>query len=118
MSRDGVDIVVRAADIVVNKLGPNDIAFTLISSADWFGDLVAMRDELGLAGHVVGQQAARHRFHRRRERRLVDTASHPTQLPNGQLVHVATTSTWPSSAWPAPSSAGADYGTSHFVRSS
>ena len=47
-----MDIVVRAADIVVNKLGRNDIAFTLIGSGDCFNDLVALRDELGLAGHV------------------------------------------------------------------
>ena len=30
--QDGVDIVVRAADIVVNELGRDDIAFTLIGS--------------------------------------------------------------------------------------
>src|ERR1035438_3175883 len=48
----GVDIVVRAADIVVNQLGRDDIAFTLIGSGDCFDDLVALRDELGLAGHV------------------------------------------------------------------
>jgi glycosyltransferase involved in cell wall biosynthesis len=50
--QDGVDIVVRAADIVVNQLGRDDIAFTLIGSGDCFADLVALRDELGLAGHV------------------------------------------------------------------
>ena len=50
--QDGVDIAVRAADIVVNKLGRDDIAFTLIGSGDCFDDLVALRDELGLAGHV------------------------------------------------------------------
>jgi glycosyltransferase involved in cell wall biosynthesis len=50
--QDGVDIVVRAADIVVNKLGRDDIAFTLIGSGDCFYDLVALRDKLGLAGHV------------------------------------------------------------------
>ena len=49
---DGVDIVVRAADIVVHEFGRDDIAFTLIGSGDCFDDLVAMRDELGLAGHV------------------------------------------------------------------
>ena len=47
-----VDIVVRAAHIVVHKLGRDDIAFTLIGSGDCFADLVALRDELGLAGHV------------------------------------------------------------------
>ena len=50
--QDGVDIVVRAADIVVNQLQREDIAFTLIGSGDCFNELVALRDELGLAGHV------------------------------------------------------------------
>jgi glycosyltransferase involved in cell wall biosynthesis len=50
--QDGVDIVVRAADIVVNKLGRDDIAFTLIGSGDCFDELVALRDELGLTGHL------------------------------------------------------------------
>jgi glycosyltransferase involved in cell wall biosynthesis len=50
--QDGVDIVVRAAGLVVGKLGRDDIAFTLIGSGDCFDDLVALRDELGLAGHV------------------------------------------------------------------
>ena len=50
--QDGVDIVVRAADIVVHQLGRDDIAFTLIGSGDCFDDLVALRDELGLADHV------------------------------------------------------------------
>lgn len=50
--QDGVDIVVRAADIVVNKLGRDDVAFTLIGSGDCFDELVALRDELGLTGHV------------------------------------------------------------------
>jgi glycosyltransferase involved in cell wall biosynthesis len=49
---DGVDIVVRAVDIVVNQFGRDDIAFTLIGSGDCFRQLVAMRDELGLADHV------------------------------------------------------------------
>ena len=50
--QDGVDIVVRAADIIVRELGRDDIAFTLIGSGDCFDELVALRDELGLAGHV------------------------------------------------------------------
>jgi glycosyltransferase involved in cell wall biosynthesis len=50
--QDGVDIVVRAAGIVVHELGRDDIAFTLIGSGDCFNDLVALRDQLGLAGHV------------------------------------------------------------------
>ena len=50
--QDGVDIVIRAAGIVVRELGRDDIAFTLIGKGDCFDDLVALRDELGLAGHV------------------------------------------------------------------
>jgi len=50
--QDGVDIVIRAADIVVHRLGRKDIAFTLIGSGDCFNDLVALRDELDLRDHV------------------------------------------------------------------
>lgn len=50
--QDGVDIVLQAAAIVVNELSREDIAFTLIGSGDCFDDLVALRDQLGLAGHV------------------------------------------------------------------
>ncbi len=50
--QDGVDIVVRAADVVVNQLGRDDIAFTLIGSGDCFDELVALRDQLSLQGHV------------------------------------------------------------------
>jgi glycosyltransferase involved in cell wall biosynthesis len=50
--QDGVDIVVRAANVVVHQFKRDDIAFTLIGSGDCFDDLVALRDELGLAGHV------------------------------------------------------------------
>ena len=50
--QDGVDIVVRAADAIVHELGRDDIAFTLIGSGDCYDELVALRDELGLAGHV------------------------------------------------------------------
>ena len=50
--QDGVDIVVRAAHIVVHELGRDDIAFTLIGSGDCYADLLALRDELALAGHV------------------------------------------------------------------
>jgi glycosyltransferase involved in cell wall biosynthesis len=50
--QDGVDNVVRAADIVVHEMGRDDIAFTVIGSGDCFDDLVALRDELSLDGHV------------------------------------------------------------------
>ena len=50
--QDGVDIVVRAADVVVREMRREDIAFTLIGSGDCFDELVALRDELKLNGHV------------------------------------------------------------------
>jgi glycosyltransferase involved in cell wall biosynthesis len=50
--QDGVDIVVRAADIVVREMGRDDIAFTIIGGGDCFDELVALRDELKLNGHV------------------------------------------------------------------
>jgi glycosyltransferase involved in cell wall biosynthesis len=50
--QDGVDIVVRAAAVVVHEFSRTDIAFTLIGKGDCFDELVALRDELGLAGHV------------------------------------------------------------------
>lgn len=50
--QDGVDIVVKAADIVVREMGRDDIAFTLIGKGDCFDELVALRDKLALNGHV------------------------------------------------------------------
>jgi glycosyltransferase involved in cell wall biosynthesis len=50
--QDGVDVVVRAAAVIVHDLGRDDIAFTLIGKGDCFDELVALRDELRLAGHV------------------------------------------------------------------
>ena len=50
--QDGVDIAVRAAGIIVREFGRDDIAFTLIGSGDSYDQLVALRDELNLQGHV------------------------------------------------------------------
>ena len=50
--QDGVDLVVRAADEVINKHGRDDIGFTLIGSGDSYDEVVALRDELGLGDHV------------------------------------------------------------------
>ena len=50
--QDGVDIAVRAAGIIVREFGRDDIAFTLIGSGDCYDELVALRDELSLQGHV------------------------------------------------------------------
>ncbi len=46
--QDGVDLVLRVADIVINELRRDDIAFTLIGSGDCFDELVRLRSELGL----------------------------------------------------------------------
>ena len=50
--QDGVDIVVRAAHVIVHELHRDDIGFTLIGKGDCFNDLVVLRDQLHLAGHV------------------------------------------------------------------
>ena len=50
--QDGVDIVLRAAAVVVHEFRRTDIAFTLIGSGDCFDELVALRDELKLTEHV------------------------------------------------------------------
>jgi glycosyltransferase involved in cell wall biosynthesis len=50
--QDGVDIVVRAANVIVHEMKRADIAFTLIGKGDCFDELVALRDELKLAGYV------------------------------------------------------------------
>jgi glycosyltransferase involved in cell wall biosynthesis len=50
--QDGVDIVIKTADFVVNTLRRTDISFTLIGSGDCFDELVALRDELKLGDFV------------------------------------------------------------------
>jgi glycosyltransferase involved in cell wall biosynthesis len=50
--QDGVDIVVRAADVVAHEFGRADIAFTLIGSGDCFDELVGLRDQLDLSSQV------------------------------------------------------------------
>ncbi|MFZ0664244.1 MAG: glycosyltransferase family 4 protein, partial [Acidimicrobiales bacterium] len=50
--QDGVDIVVRAADIIIHKLDRHDVSFTLMGKGDCFDELVALRDELGLSDYV------------------------------------------------------------------
>jgi glycosyltransferase involved in cell wall biosynthesis len=50
--QDGVDNVIRAADVLVHEMNRDDIAFTLIGSGDCFDDLVRLRDDLKLNGHV------------------------------------------------------------------
>ena len=48
--QDGVDNVLRAADLLVHQLGWDDVSFTLVGGGDCFDELVALRDELGLRG--------------------------------------------------------------------
>jgi glycosyltransferase involved in cell wall biosynthesis len=50
--QDGVDIVIKTAHFVVNKLNRTDISFTLMGSGDCFDELVALRDELELGDYV------------------------------------------------------------------
>ncbi len=50
--QDGVDLAVRAADVIVHSLGRNDISFTFIGTGDCFEQLVALRDELDLGEYV------------------------------------------------------------------
>jgi glycosyltransferase involved in cell wall biosynthesis len=50
--QDGVDIVVRAAAVIIHEFSRTDIGFTLIGKGDCYDSLVALRDELGLNGHV------------------------------------------------------------------
>ncbi|WUJ68638.1 glycosyltransferase family 4 protein [Kribbella soli] len=50
--QDGVDIVIRAADHIVNNLGRKDIAFTLMGGGDSFDEVVALRDDLGLRDYI------------------------------------------------------------------
>ena len=50
--QDGVDYVLRAADVLVHELGRTDIGFTLMGSGDSYDELVALRDELRLGDQV------------------------------------------------------------------
>ncbi|WGL53317.1 glycosyltransferase family 4 protein [Nocardioides sp. BP30] len=50
--QDGVDIVLAVADHIVNDLGRDDLAFTVMGAGDCWADLVADRDRRGLAEHV------------------------------------------------------------------
>jgi glycosyltransferase involved in cell wall biosynthesis len=50
--QDGVDVVLRVADLVVNRLARSDIGFVLMGSGDCFEDLISLRDQLGLTDFV------------------------------------------------------------------
>jgi glycosyltransferase involved in cell wall biosynthesis len=51
--QDGVDLALEAANIVVNEMGRDDIAFTFMGSGDCWDGLVRRRDELGLTDAVA-----------------------------------------------------------------
>ena len=51
--QDGVDIVLKMADVIVHRLGRRDISFTLVGSGDCFDELVALRDRLDLSDFVT-----------------------------------------------------------------
>ena len=50
--QDGVDLILRVADIVVNEFGRGDIAFTLIGEGDCYRELNRLCAELRLSEHV------------------------------------------------------------------
>jgi glycosyltransferase involved in cell wall biosynthesis len=50
--QDGVDIVLRAADVIVHQLGRDDISFTLIGKGDHSAALMALAEELQLGDFV------------------------------------------------------------------
>lgn len=50
--QDGVDLVIQAADIIVNTMGRRDVTFCLMGSGDERPHLLAERGRLGLQDHV------------------------------------------------------------------
>ncbi len=50
--QDGVDLALAAADVVVNHLGRDDVAFTFMGAGDSYDELVRRRDELALTDAV------------------------------------------------------------------
>ena len=50
--QDGVDVLLAVVDHVVNELGREDIAFTVMGAGDCWADLVADRDRRGLGDYV------------------------------------------------------------------
>lgn len=51
--QDGVDLVVRAADVIVNRMGRHDCHFALLGFGDCLDDLRALTAELGLDDWVT-----------------------------------------------------------------
>ncbi len=51
--QDGVDYLLRAIDIIVNRYKRDDITFTLIGSGDSIDDLKSLKEELSLDSSVI-----------------------------------------------------------------
>ncbi len=51
--QDGVDMVLRAADVVVNQLGRDDVQFALLGFGDTLAELRRLSTDLGLDDHVT-----------------------------------------------------------------
>ena len=51
--QDGVDYLLLAIDIIINRYKRDDILFNIIGDGDSFEDLCNLREELGLNGSVV-----------------------------------------------------------------
>jgi glycosyltransferase involved in cell wall biosynthesis len=51
--QDGVDVVVRVADLVVNEMGRDDIQFGLLGYGDCLDELRRLTTELGLDDHIT-----------------------------------------------------------------
>ncbi len=51
--QDGVDIVIKAADELVNRRGRDDVTFALLGFGDTLDELKTLTDELGLDDHVT-----------------------------------------------------------------
>jgi glycosyltransferase involved in cell wall biosynthesis len=50
--QDGVDTVVRAADVIVHEFGRDDIAFAVLGFGDMYDELVALSKQLDLEDYV------------------------------------------------------------------
>jgi glycosyltransferase involved in cell wall biosynthesis len=50
--QDGVDIVLRAAEVVVHQMGREDVQFLVMGSGDCRPELLALREELNLVDYV------------------------------------------------------------------
>jgi glycosyltransferase involved in cell wall biosynthesis len=51
--QDGADVVIRAADLIVNQWGHDDVGFAMLGFGDTLDSLRALTTELGLDDHVT-----------------------------------------------------------------